>query len=549
MEAEAIVDDDPYGALAKLNMVSNIDSTFSSLALPEAENSLYQLVLMRGMHRLGIYGGMYSPVDWNQAGRGSFLMYTDSCGQACVEHYRKAGDRKRLAQALLYSGRTFCKNGYFYKAIPLVKEAEETAHSGDSPVFLFDLNETLGWMNNFAGNVKSALAYYRKALTQARRSGKAELKVRAMNCMAEMFETLGKTDSMGHYVRLCLPLVGQVSAELQSTTYANKGCYELARKDTARAQMLLEKADDIYFHAFKAKKALGDIHAARGDMDRACELWYEAVNSPDVGVCVSAHHCLINYFRETGQWYRTDHLNKTLVRKYEHMYVDGSVRNVVNMLAQYDRDHDERQRRSLVTLILLAVVGLAVLIMIVVLWHRRSIRTLNDRYSADMLSYNNTWLEISRLQQQQETDMAAISEKMSEIETLHTRLAKYQDDGLMPKALNMQEQLMQAEVVTHMHNLAAHGKEAGEGDWQELYRLVAKYLPALQKLLYNTESLGTKEICVCLLIRLRFLPSEIAALTGLSPQTITNMRSRMLQKIFGERGGARVFDDRIMNVR
>lgn len=66
--------------------------------------------------------------------------------------------------------------------------------------------------------------------------------------------------------------------------------------------------------------------------------------------------------------------------------------------------------------------------------------------------------------------------------------------------------------------------------------------------LNNTDSLNIKETNVCLLIRLRFIPSEIAILTDMSPQLITNMRVRMLFKIFGERGGARDFDSRIRNI-
>ena len=39
-----------------------------------------------------------------------------------------------------------------------------------------------------------------------------------------------------------------------------------------------------------------------------------------------------------------------------------------------------------------------------------------------------------------------------------------------------------------------------------------------------------------------FLPSEIAILTCSSPQAITNMRVRLLQKLFNRTGGARDFD-------
>ena len=42
-----------------------------------------------------------------------------------------------------------------------------------------------------------------------------------------------------------------------------------------------------------------------------------------------------------------------------------------------------------------------------------------------------------------------------------------------------------------------------------------------------------------------FQPSEIAILVASSPQSITNLRVRLLQKLFNETGGAKDFDQRI----
>jgi hypothetical protein len=60
--------------------------------------------------------------------------------------------------------------------------------------------------------------------------------------------------------------------------------------------------------------------------------------------------------------------------------------------------------------------------------------------------------------------------------------------------------------------------------------------------------LSTKEQAVCLLIRQHFQPSEIAILVASSPQSITNLRVRLLQKLFNEAGGAKDFDQRICQI-
>ncbi len=137
---------------------------------------------------------------------------------------------------------------------------------------------------------------------------------------------------------------------------------------------------------------------------------------------------------------------------------------------------------------------------------------------------------------------------MKEIDRLQQRLAEYHDDRCRPDNWNMKEQILQAPEVMRLHSMAARNKKASDEDWAGLYRLATTWLPELMSRLNNTDSLNIKETNVCLLIRLRFIPSEIAILTDMSPQLITNMRVRMLFKIFGERGGARDFDSRIRNI-
>lgn len=128
------------------------------------------------------------------------------------------------------------------------------------------------------------------------------------------------------------------------------------------------------------------------------------------------------------------------------------------------------------------------------------------------------------------------------INRLHTHI-----DALNQKYLTWQiaEHLLSADTVSRLHQMAARGKEAAEGDWQELHTLVQQQSPAFLARLNGAVSLSPLETNICLLIRLRFTPSEIATLAAISPQRVTNMRTALLLKIFGEKGGARDFDARL----
>jgi hypothetical protein len=61
--------------------------------------------------------------------------------------------------------------------------------------------------------------------------------------------------------------------------------------------------------------------------------------------------------------------------------------------------------------------------------------------------------------------------------------------------------------------------------------------------------LNEKEYRACILLRFRFTPSEISIFLNTSTPFITKLRKELLEKIFGLKGKAKDFDERIMNLR
>ena len=156
--------------------------------------------------------------------------------------------------------------------------------------------------------------------------------------------------------------------------------------------------------------------------------------------------------------------------------------------------------------------------------------------------------ELSQLQSERQQNQLLITEKVKEIAHLQEKLSEYQDDRQKPDQWNMEENLMDAEIVIHLHSLASRGKEAARPDWQELRQVLHRIHPAFFTNLLSKGNLNDKEMNVCMLIRLRFIPSEISVLTDSSPQSITNIRVRLLNKMFHQTGGARQFDELIRSL-
>ena len=56
------------------------------------------------------------------------------------------------------------------------------------------------------------------------------------------------------------------------------------------------------------------------------------------------------------------------------------------------------------------------------------------------------------------------------------------------------------------------------------------------------------EYQVCLLIKLRITPTEMADVLSRDGSTISTVRSRLYKKVFGSKGGARDWDEFVLSI-
>jgi hypothetical protein len=56
------------------------------------------------------------------------------------------------------------------------------------------------------------------------------------------------------------------------------------------------------------------------------------------------------------------------------------------------------------------------------------------------------------------------------------------------------------------------------------------------------------EYQVCLLVKLRVPPKDIATVLARDTSTISTVRSRLYKKVFGRKGGAKEWDDFILSI-
>jgi DNA repair exonuclease SbcCD ATPase subunit len=150
------------------------------------------------------------------------------------------------------------------------------------------------------------------------------------------------------------------------------------------------------------------------------------------------------------------------------------------------------------------------------------------------------------LQSQQNNNAKELQQAESELQRLKEQLATAQQDKHTPDKWDMNSELLNSYIYLEFHQAAAKGKTMPTEKWEQLRRMVNakmhRFMEAISTLDYSPDLFETQLI---ILIKLRFLISEIAVLLDVPTYTLTKRRKRLLKLMFKTDGTADEFDRRI----
>ncbi len=157
---------------------------------------------------------------------------------------------------------------------------------------------------------------------------------------------------------------------------------------------------------------------------------------------------------------------------------------------------------------------------------------VNAKYADTLEQYETAQREFDALRQSSEKFLA---KKQQDIEQLQEALALYQADKVNPADWGLERSLLEGDIVKELRRLAAHVQTPTDQQWQALHTTVSEHLPEFyEEVTKSQHHLTEKEVNVCILIKLRFIPTEIATLLDLTKQRISNMRRNINHKLFHE---------------
>ena len=149
---------------------------------------------------------------------------------------------------------------------------------------------------------------------------------------------------------------------------------------------------------------------------------------------------------------------------------------------------------------------------------------------------------------QQAIDLNSYHKQAETIQQLNERIAHYETEMMNQVTANLMNRLAEEPALMVVsQKLKARKEYLSKSEWTELYSTAEKYFPALCNIKTNPK-VSVSEYQICVLTKLGLRINDIIYLTQISASNISNMRSRMLSKLFGEEGGAKDFDIRIKSL-
>jgi hypothetical protein len=128
-----------------------------------------------------------------------------------------------------------------------------------------------------------------------------------------------------------------------------------------------------------------------------------------------------------------------------------------------------------------------------------------------------------------------MKKKEENIKQLEEQLSIYKYTPVNYENYQQAPSLLHISIVKRMHEKARHAKTANEKDWAEINDMVSSLLPDFYHQVSQAE-LTKQELRTCILIRLSFIPSEIATLLNTTKQRISNIRISINKKLFHQSG-------------
>ena len=541
---------------AEQKLMTSPDSTLHLLSLiPESdklkgeEQALYCLLYTAAKFRL-------------------YETQSDSMISIAAGYYEKHGSDMQKMEAFYYMGCVAEElkdapraQDFFRKALEAGKTVEDYSLSGR-------IASRIAMLYTYQHLYKTALPYYEKALEYYRQCNDTSRQAIVLRNLGRTYTMAQEPDSaVGYYEKALLIADGDIQGVLSELgdLYITKEEYDKAY-DYLRRSLEYRPITVEPYHTYLS---YGKLFYSTNKTDSAYYYLNKSLNSDNDETRMDAYEYLAKIRKDEKKWEEyawtqeqyeilseriRERTHTETIARMEHLYNYQSIENALSK-----SEIGNIYKMNIIFIFLIVIIILIVLLITGFNYIKRErtekllqkqrfekLKEEQLRYSLEQIDKNKQYireLEENLIGEQTSGDELERLSLEKERVDIENRRIEYENK----ERELLTEQLRKSEIFHKFHTDG--GIKATESEWEELIFLIDHTFPRFSKQLNSLlPKISDIEFKVCCLVKIEVPTTNMAIIINRSRQSVTMIRKRLFNKIYGENGSTKDFDDFIIDL-
>ena len=506
-----------------------------------------------------------------QQNRSGEAMLNDTLAEDLVNYFDRHGDANEQMRSRYILGRTYYCLGELPRALEMYNEAISHADTTSADCDFARLSRVYAQKADIYHKQvqpRSQLNNLRIAERFAYKGKDTLMAIECFSLQAEVYDYLHNPDSVIIVTEKASEMFKYISRIDRSfevlgneiSALVEKGYFQRAEEcikgfessDLFSSDGDVEKGREVYYYI------KGEYYLAVHQLDSAEYMFRKELrDGKDANNQIAGCKGLQKVFEHRKN---SDSIAKYAILSYElndSAYSLSEMQNIQKMEAFYNYNHqkqlaEQSMRDAELTRIIFSCFAVILLVVggVLFAFYRTKKQKELAEYRQNLDKLGKIQSELQELCGEDGDVPALIARKNEEISLLQSRISEYQKHQTDKDKASLEDRLTQAKVVKELSGLLDENpiRQASRDQMRQITNLINELIPAFYNTLNAPVVLRPVEYEVCMLIRCHFKPSGVGKLLGLDEAYVSNLRRRILHKVYGLEGNPKNLDERLMTI-
>lgn len=412
-----------------------------------------------------------------------------------------------------------------------------TTNDGITPYWRAVVEDYMGFIYMDSGLTRQSRSHFYRVLDFANMMHDEKAIANACTHISAYHQIVGELDSALYYASKPLSFVNVLDSPMVAIIYNNLAVVQSSIAQSADSDILgtLQLSKKYNMHSrdsLVTYTLMSQAYYLQGSQDSAYLYQREVEHGQHDVAKLILYKFLTDYYDQQSQ---TDSAYKYM-KLYHHTdsvcSQDKLVEPILNIANQHDREEAEQKFKGEKTsIVIVSIIVVLIVILVSRLFHKRKL--------------NKVYRQLESLSSQ--TGHAEPRKDSDQPEEKPETIPAPQE-ATITNSKHEEEAYVNSEICQTLRRKAQDGESVKSDEWNEFELAVKTISPDFYSKFYSLRKVSDLEYRVCLLIRARFTPADMAILLCKSRSSITSIRSRLYEKVFGKKGGSRDWDDFILSL-